>query len=97
MMLPLFILLPLLGAVLIAALPARHARLSVVFPLLALLLAGTVMRGGAEWSLPWMPDAGIALRNSRDPQGPAQVFTRAEIEAFIRGAAAGDFDAFGLR
>ena len=37
---------------------------------------------------------GIAVRNSRDPQGPALVYTRQEIEAFVRGAAAGDFDAF---
>jgi hypothetical protein len=38
--------------------------------------------------------AGIAVRNSNDPEGPALVYTKAEIEAFIRGAAAGDFDAF---
>ena len=38
--------------------------------------------------------AGIAMRNSRDPEGPALVYTRAEIEAFVRGAAAGEFDAF---
>lgn len=37
---------------------------------------------------------GIAIRNSRDPEGPALIYTRAEIEAFIRGAAAGEFDAF---
>jgi hypothetical protein len=42
-----------------------------------------------------LPDgAGIAMRNSRDPHGPALIYTRAEIEAFIRGAAAGEFDAF---
>ena len=38
--------------------------------------------------------AGIAIRDSKDPDGPALIYTRAEIEAFIRGAAAGDFDAF---
>ncbi|HEY7226415.1 MAG TPA: DUF397 domain-containing protein [Micromonosporaceae bacterium] len=38
--------------------------------------------------------AGFALRNSRDPEGPAMIYTRAEIDAFLRGAAAGDFDAF---
>jgi hypothetical protein len=38
--------------------------------------------GGAE----------IAVRNSRDPEGPALVYTVAEIEAFIRGARDGDFD-----
>jgi Domain of unknown function (DUF397) len=34
----------------------------------------------------------VALRNSRDPDGPALIYTRAEIEAFVRGAADGDFD-----
>jgi hypothetical protein len=38
--------------------------------------------------------AGIAVRNSRDPQGPALIYTRAEIDAFVRGAAAGEFDPF---
>jgi len=41
-----------------------------------------------------LPDGGIAIRDSKDPDGPALVYTRAEIEAFIRGAVAGDFDAF---
>jgi hypothetical protein len=35
---------------------------------------------------------GIALRNSRHPDGPALIYTRAEIEAFILGARDGDFD-----
>ncbi|MFV2012587.1 MULTISPECIES: DUF397 domain-containing protein [unclassified Micromonospora] len=35
---------------------------------------------------------GIALRNSRYPDGPALIYTRAEIEAFILGARDGDFD-----
>ena len=40
-----------------------------------------------------LPDgAGVALRNSRDPDGPALIYTVAEIEAFVRGAADGDFD-----
>lgn len=34
----------------------------------------------------------IAVRNSRDPQGPALVYTRAEIAAFIAGAKDGEFD-----
>jgi hypothetical protein len=42
-----------------------------------------------------LPDgAGVAVRNSNDPEGPALVYTKAEIEAFIRGAAAGEFDVF---
>jgi len=34
---------------------------------------------------------GVAMRNSRDPQGPALVFTRAEWQAFLGGAEAGEF------
>ena len=66
MMLPVFILLPLIGALIVAALPAKHICRSVVLPLLSLLLSATFMRGGAEWSLPWLPDAGIALRFELD-------------------------------
>lgn len=39
-----------------------------------------------------LPDGGIAVRNSRDPNGPALIYTLAEIEAFIGGARDGDFD-----
>lgn len=40
-----------------------------------------------------LPDgAGIAVRNSRDPEGPALVYTPAEMEAFILGVRDGDFD-----
>jgi hypothetical protein len=35
---------------------------------------------------------GFAVRNSRDPGGPALIYTRDEIVAFIRGAQQGDFD-----
>ncbi len=34
----------------------------------------------------------VAVRNSRDPRGPALVFTRAEIAAFLRGAKDAEFD-----
>ena len=40
-----------------------------------------------------LPDGDIAVRNSRDPQGPALVYTPEEIKAFVRGAKTGDFDA----
>lgn len=33
------------------------------------------------------------MRNSRDPDGPALVFTRAEIAAFLSGVKHGEFDA----
>lgn len=34
----------------------------------------------------------VAVRNSRHPDGPALVYTRAEVEALILGAKDGDFD-----
>lgn len=34
----------------------------------------------------------VAVRNSRDPRGPALIFTRAEITAFLRGAKDEEFD-----
>ncbi len=39
-----------------------------------------------------LPDGGIAVRNSRHPSGPALIYTRAEIAAFLTGAKAGEFD-----
>jgi hypothetical protein len=40
-----------------------------------------------------LPDgAGVAMRNSRDPQGVALIYTVAEIRAFILGVQDGDFD-----
>lgn len=36
----------------------------------------------------------IAMRNSRFPDGPALVYTRAEITAFLAGAKDGEFDDF---
>lgn len=40
-----------------------------------------------------LPDgAGVAVRNSRDPEGPALIYTRAEFAIFLRSARAGEFD-----
>jgi hypothetical protein len=39
-----------------------------------------------------LPGGDIAVRNSRDPHGPALIYTPAEIDAFIRGAKDGEFD-----
>jgi Domain of unknown function (DUF397) len=53
-------------------------------------------RGGQAGSgveLAKLPDGQIAVRNSADPDGPALIYTRAEIEALIGGAQDGDFDA----
>ncbi|MFJ6749426.1 MULTISPECIES: DUF397 domain-containing protein [unclassified Streptomyces] len=40
-----------------------------------------------------LPDGGVAVRNSRHPEGPALVYTRAELAAFLGGAKDGEFDA----
>lgn len=39
-----------------------------------------------------LPDGQVALRHSRHPGGPALIYTRGEIEAFLAGAKAGEFD-----
>ena len=39
-----------------------------------------------------LPDGGIAVRDSRHPSGPALVYTRAEITAFMSGVKNGQFD-----
>jgi Domain of unknown function (DUF397) len=47
---------------------------------------------GACVEVALLPDGEIAVRNSRFPSGPALVYTRAEIAAFLAGAKAGEFD-----
>jgi hypothetical protein len=49
--------------------------------------------GTAGVEMARLPDGQIAVRNAADPQGPALIYTRAEIEALIGGAQDGDFDA----
>jgi hypothetical protein len=49
--------------------------------------------GGEGIEMARLPDGQIAVRNSADPDGPALIYTRAEIEALIGGAQDGDFDA----
>src|SRR6266851_7296922 len=39
-----------------------------------------------------LADGSVAVRNSRDPQGPALLYTRAEITAMIAGIKDGEFD-----
>lgn len=39
-----------------------------------------------------LPGGGVAVRNSRHPSGPAPVYTRAEISAFLAGVKDGEFD-----
>lgn len=42
-----------------------------------------------------LPDGQIAVRNSRYPDGPALVYTSAEIAAFLTGVRNGEFDDLG--
>ncbi len=39
-----------------------------------------------------LPGGAIGVRNSRHPDGPALIYTPAEITAFIRGVKDGQFD-----
>ncbi|GGK87380.1 DUF397 domain-containing protein [Planomonospora sp. ID91781] len=39
-----------------------------------------------------LPGGAVAVRNSRDPEGPALIYTRAEVDAFVRGVKDGEFD-----
>jgi hypothetical protein len=39
-----------------------------------------------------LEDGAVAVRNSRFPDGPALVYTRAEIAAFLAGVRSGEFD-----
>lgn len=41
-----------------------------------------------------LANGSIAMRNSNFPDGPALVYTQAEIDAFVGGAKDGDFDNF---
>jgi Domain of unknown function (DUF397) len=65
----------------------------------AIPLAGTGWRKSRRSNsqgacLEMRPLAGgeIAVRNSRYPDGPMLIYTRAEIQALIEGVKAGDFD-----
>ena len=39
-----------------------------------------------------LPGDQVAVRNSRHPQGPALIFSQAEVCAFLAGVKDGDFD-----
>lgn len=39
-----------------------------------------------------LPGGEVAMRNSRDPGGPALIFSRDEMAAFLAGAKDGEFD-----
>jgi hypothetical protein len=73
----------------------------VTDPLLDRVPAGVAWRksaySGAQGNcmeLGRLRDGGIGVRNSRFPDGPVLVYTRAEIAAFLAGAKDGEFDDF---
>lgn len=47
--------------------------------------------GGNCVEVAFLPAGEVAMRNSRQPDGPALIFTRAEWDAFIGGARDGEF------
>ena len=47
--------------------------------------------GGNCVEVAFLADGDVAMRNSRHPDGPALVFSRAEWAAFLGGAQAGEF------
>ena len=48
--------------------------------------------GAAGPELAALPGGSVALRNAQEPDGPALVYTQAEIAAFIASAKDGEFD-----
>jgi hypothetical protein len=38
----------------------------------------------------FLPEGGVAVRNSRDPDGSVLIFTSSEYDAFVEGVAAGE-------
>jgi Domain of unknown function (DUF397) len=47
--------------------------------------------GGNCVEVAFLADGEVAMRNSRHPDGLALIFTRAEWDAFLRGARDGEF------
>jgi hypothetical protein len=47
--------------------------------------------GGNCVEVAFLSDGDVAMRNSRYPDGPALIFTRAEWNAFLGGARDGEF------
>jgi hypothetical protein len=47
--------------------------------------------GGNCVEVAFLPAGEVAMRNSRQPDGPALIFTQAEWDAFLGGARDGEF------
>jgi hypothetical protein len=48
--------------------------------------------GGECVEAAFLPDGGVALRQSTDPDGSVLLYTRGEWVAFLKGAKDGEFD-----
>ncbi|MEA2492197.1 MAG: hypothetical protein QOJ29_108 [Thermoleophilaceae bacterium] len=48
--------------------------------------------GGECVQAAFLPDGGVALRHSNDPDGSVLIYTRGEWHAFLKGAKDGEFD-----
>jgi hypothetical protein len=53
------------------------------------------MQNGNCVELAPLTAGGVAVRDSKDPQGPMLTFTRTEWQAFAAGMAAGEFSDLG--
>nr|WP_234350360.1 DUF397 domain-containing protein [Streptomyces sp. WM4235] len=63
-------------------------------PAVAWQKARASLNNGNCVELAALPGGGVAVRNSRFPSGPALVFTKAELAAFLDGAKEEEFDHF---
>ncbi|TGB15523.1 DUF397 domain-containing protein [Streptomyces sp. MZ04] len=72
---------------------------------MSFVLSAASELGTEEWLKPWsgtnggncveakkLGDGRVALRQSKEPDGPALIYTEEEINAFITGAKAGEAD-----
>jgi hypothetical protein len=50
--------------------------------------------GGNCAEIAFLAEGDVAMRNSRHPDGPVLIFTRAEWDAFLSGARDGEFGAW---
>lgn len=54
--------------------------------------SGRSAPGGNCVELATLDDGGVAMRNSRHPEGPALIYPREDLAAFLGGVKEGEFD-----
>ncbi|MCT2589346.1 DUF397 domain-containing protein [Streptomyces sp. N2-109] len=54
--------------------------------------SGRSAPGGNCVELAALPDGGVAVRNSREPAGPALIYPGEDLAAFLGGVKDGEFD-----